>query len=73
MRKRRLHRCFGAWWLCSELLQWRVFEQDGVGARGWSRTAAAGMCVPRNPGLHRVQPVWCRGSGFTADFKPGHI
>lgn len=45
----------------------------GRGQRGAGPDPGAGMRVPRNPGLHRVQPVWCRGSGFTADFKPGHI
>lgn len=45
--------------------------EQGGGSAG--PEPAAGMRVPRNPGLHRVQPVWCRGSGFTADFKPGHI
>lgn len=49
--------------------------QGGGGARsGAGRSRPRPLeCVPPVPLSGRIQPGWCRASGFSAAAKPGHI
>lgn len=50
VRKRRWHRCSGAWWLCSEQLRQRVLEQDG-GSMGLEQDCGGWNACPAQPWL----------------------